>query len=161
MIYSLDDKKIHQPFDKYPNFTPWEFRCRDRENKSFKGPYAEQIKVDLRLVERLQKARKLIGKPITITSAYRTPSYNDHIVGAKSSRHILGHAADVSVKDIAGEVLAHFMYMSGFRRVGLAQTWCHVDVGPGEAYWSYHPLTQSNVDSWKKQINIMHKGHSR
>jgi len=42
----------------------------------------------------LQKIRNLIGKPITITSAFRTPELNKLIKGSPNSLHLLGKAAD-------------------------------------------------------------------
>ena len=160
MIYRLDDPKIHQPFPKAANFTPWEFRCKDRENLDYKGPITDIIKVDHRLVEMLQKMRVNIGRPIRVTSGYRTAAYNDFVGGSQSSRHILGHAADLAVEGVATDIVATYAYMAGFRRIGIANTFTHCDIGPGEAYWVYNGVTPSTLESWKKQINTMFKGHS-
>ena len=44
--------------------------------------------------EQLQRVRDLIKKPIIITSAYRTKSYNTAIGGAKASQHLTASAVD-------------------------------------------------------------------
>jgi len=160
VIYSLDDPKIHQPFAKAPYFKPWEFRCRDSENPDYKGPLATVIKIDMRLVDMLQKMRVNIGRPITITSGYRTAAYNDFVGGSKSSRHILGQAVDIQVEGVATDIVATYAYMVGARRIGIANTFTHMDTGPGEAYWVYNGVSPGVLESWKKQINQMFKGHT-
>ena len=50
-----------------PHFRVREFRCRDGSDPIF---------VDDALVSILQKIREHFGKPLTITSGYRTPAHN-------------------------------------------------------------------------------------
>lgn len=45
----------------------------------------------------LDPLRKLHGKPIVVTSGYRSPEVNRSVNGATSSQHALGEAADISV----------------------------------------------------------------
>lgn len=45
----------------------------------------------------LDPLRKAYGKPITVTSGYRCPALNKAVGGAKSSQHMLGEAADITV----------------------------------------------------------------
>ena len=42
----------------------------------------------------MEQVRELLGKPIYISSGYRSPELNKAINGAKSSDHLLGYAAD-------------------------------------------------------------------
>ncbi len=42
----------------------------------------------------LQKVRDLLGSPIVITSAYRSPIVNAAIGGSRTSQHMVGLAAD-------------------------------------------------------------------
>lgn len=52
------------------------------------------------LVEKvLDPARELLGKPITVTSGYRSPLVNRKINGSKTSQHIKGEAADIKCED--------------------------------------------------------------
>jgi uncharacterized protein YcbK (DUF882 family) len=38
----------------------------------------------------------LYGKPIIVTSGYRSPEVNRSVNGATSSQHVLGEAADIT-----------------------------------------------------------------
>ena len=44
----------------------------------------------------LQPLRELYGKPIIITSGYRSPKVNKAVGGSKTSGHMLGTAADIT-----------------------------------------------------------------
>lgn len=46
------------------------------------------------------------GKPITITSAYRTESYNKKVGGATNSQHKQGWATDIKVKGVPARRVA-------------------------------------------------------
>jgi len=74
-----------------PNFTVREFRCRDG---------SDVVMIDESLVMLLQCIREHFGKPITITSGYRTAAHNAAVGGAKSSQHLLGRAADFYVEGV-------------------------------------------------------------
>lgn len=73
-----------------PGFKVREFRCRDG---------SDVVMIDESLVVLLQCIREHFGKPITITSGYRTAAHNAAVGGAKSSQHLLGRAADIQVQD--------------------------------------------------------------
>ena len=47
-----------------------------------------------RLAGLMEQVRDLLGKPITISSGYRSEKINSIIGGAKNSHHVLGLAAD-------------------------------------------------------------------
>ena len=53
----------------------------------------------IKLAGYLQILRDHLNKPIKINSAYRSPSHNAKIGGAKKSKHLLGIAADIVVQD--------------------------------------------------------------
>ncbi len=46
----------------------------------------------------LDPLRKLYGKPIIVTSGYRSPEVNKAVKGSKTSQHVLGEAADITVR---------------------------------------------------------------
>jgi hypothetical protein len=61
-------------------------------------PSEEVVKNLLSLVLNvLQPLRDKYGKPINITSGYRSPKLNSAIGGAKNSQHCLGQAVDFTV----------------------------------------------------------------
>ena len=78
------------------SFQVREFRSRDG---------ADKILICPALVSNLQRIRDHFGRPVIITSAYRTESHNQRQGGSPSSRHVTGQAADfwisgVSINDI-------------------------------------------------------------
>lgn len=53
----------------------------------------------------LEPLRRLVGKPIIVTSGYRSPTVNAGIGGSESSQHCLGQAADIFVPQLSVEDL--------------------------------------------------------
>lgn len=66
-------------------------------------PNAEQI-ANLKLVctEVFDKVREHFGKPIAITSGFRSPELNKRIGGAKNSQHLEGKALDIDGDTLGG-----------------------------------------------------------
>jgi uncharacterized protein YcbK (DUF882 family) len=74
------------------NFKLKEFACKDG---------SDEVLLDLRVVDLLQAIRDHFGKPVTITSGYRTPAYNKKVGGAPDSFHTRGMAADFNVSGVS------------------------------------------------------------
>lgn len=119
-----------------PSFNAREFRCRDG---------SDTILVDEALTVVLQCIRDHFGKPVTITSGYRTPAHNAAVGGAKSSQHLLGRAADirvegVSVEDVAAYAESLMPDWGGVGRypvkTGRATGWVHVDTRQNKSRWT-------------------------
>ena len=118
-----------------PDFKVRELRCRDG---------TDTVMVDEVLTVVLQCIREHFGKPVTITSGYRTPAHNAAVGGAKSSQHLLGRAADirvegVSVEDVAAYAESLMPDWGGVGRypvkAGRAAGWVHVDTRADKARW--------------------------
>ena len=75
------------------------------------------------------------NKPITVLSAYRTPSYNASVGGAKNSQHIQGRAIDLrppahmSLNEFYS-VIRTLAKTSQIGGIGKYKTFVHVDVRP-------------------------------
>ena len=119
-----------------PAFQVREFRCRDG---------SDAIMIDQTLVVLLQAIREHFGKPVTITSGYRTAAHNTAVGGAKSSQHLLGRAADIQVQDTDPLAVAAYAesLMPGWGGVGRypvkpgrARGWVHVDTRPNKSRWT-------------------------
>ena len=125
-----------------PNFTVYEFRCRDG---------SDTVMIDESLVVLLQCIREHFGKAITITSGYRTEHYNNVTLPAKgiktsrNSQHLLGRAADIQVQDTDPLAVAAYAesLMPGWGGVGRypvkagrAKGWVHVDTRAKKSRWS-------------------------
>lgn len=59
----------------------------------------------------LQPIREAYGKPITINSAYRSAALNRRVKGSKTSQHLTGEAADISVKGSKAELFRLILKM--------------------------------------------------
>ncbi|WP_371292867.1 YcbK family protein [Faecalibacterium sp.] len=119
-----------------PAFRVREFRCRDG---------TDTILIDEGLVVLLQCIREHFGKPVTITSGYRTASHNTKVGGSRSSQHLLGRAADIQVQDTDPLAVAAYAesLMPGWGGVGRypvksgrAKGWVHVDTRPNKSRWT-------------------------
>ena len=118
------------------NFTVAEFACKDGSDPVF---------VDSSLAALLQKIRDHFGRPVVITSGYRTASHNTRVGGSKSSQHLLGRAADIQVQDTDPLAVAAYAesLMPGWGGVGRypvkagrTKGWVHVDTRPNRSRWT-------------------------
>ena len=82
-----------------PDFKVRELRCKDG---------TDTVIVDEALTVVLQCIREHFGKPVVITSGYRTAAHNAVVGGAKSSQHLLGRAADIRVPGVSVEDVAAY-----------------------------------------------------
>ena len=119
-----------------PSFSVREFRCRDG---------TDTIMIDEGLVVLLQCIREHFGKPITITSGYRTAEHNAKVGGSKSSQHLLGRAADIQVAGVSPDAVAAYAESlmptwGGVGRypvkAGRAKGWVHVDTRANKSRWT-------------------------
>ena len=103
------------------HFKVKEFACKDGSQVVFVDDY---------LVSILDILRNKLGKPIIITSGYRTPEWNAKCGGAKYSYHMRGMAVDIRVdgmtaKDVANKLNAIVPDECG---IIVYESWVHFDV---------------------------------
>ena len=91
------------------NFTVAEFACKDGSDPVF---------VDSSLAALLQKIRDHFGRPVVITSGYRTAAHNKSVGGAAYSQHLYGRAADIRVQGIPVEQLVAYAETSPPKAAG-------------------------------------------
>ena len=124
-----------------PAFRVREFRCRDG---------TDTILIDEGLVVLLQCIREHFGKPVHITSGYRTAAYNARkdVGGAKFSQHQYGKAADVWIDGVSVDTLANYIDQSVLPNTGgigryykdaahpsRKQPFVHIDVRKARSRW--------------------------
>lgn len=113
------------------NFKVKEFACNDGSDVVFVAPGLVQV---------LQQIRSHYGKPVTIHSGYRTPTYNKKVGGATYSQHCYGTAADISIKGVSVKELAAYarslMPTRGGIGIYASQGFVHVDVRENVSSWN-------------------------
>ena len=120
------------------NFTVAEFACKDGSDPVF---------VDSSLAALLQKIRDHFGRPVVITSGYRTAAHNAAVGGSKSSQHLLGRAADFYVEGVPVATVAAYAetLLSGRGGIGRYPKdakhpkrmtgWVHIDTRTNKSRW--------------------------
>lgn len=112
-----------------PHFSMEELRC--------KCP-CQIYNVNKLLIDGLESARTILGKPIRINSACRCPAHNAKVGGEKNSRHLttLEHAceaADIYVPDMPADAVFKILWnrppvqLKGFG-LNVFKKFLHVDV---------------------------------
>lgn len=97
--------------------------------------------MDQDLLNMIDRARALYGKPIVVNSGFRTESHNKKVGGVSSSSHLKGLAIDVACirsKDRFEMLTA--LIEAGFNRIGVASTFIHVDIDKNKSQnviWTY------------------------
>ena len=116
-VYSLKAEGSRQITE---HFRVYEFACSDGSDVVF---------VSQTLVELLENIRQHFGAAVTVTSGYRTVSYNRTVSGSSSaSQHCNGLAADIKVEGVSPAAVDH----GGVGRYG---TFTHIDVRADKARW--------------------------
>ena len=120
------------------NFNLSEFDCNDGSTTP------DNIIVNLQLLaEQLQFLRDFVGKSITINSGYRSPHYNDNVIGgAKRSQHKLGTAADIRIDGISPRevhgIISELIKDGRMKEGGLGKysSFTHYDIRETKARWN-------------------------
>lgn len=109
------------------HFKVKEFACKDGSQVVFIDDYLCTI---------LDILRNKLGKPIIITSGYRTPWWNAKCSGAKYSYHMRGMAADIKVNGMKAKELAKKLDEIVPNGCGIIvyDSWVHFDVRDGKKY---------------------------
>ena len=98
------------------------------------------------ILDMLDQARDKYDKPIRITSGYRTKEYNESLSArgykaSPNSSHLKGLAADIACASSVDRYhLINCLLDVGFKRIGIANTFIHVDIDPekaNEVIWTY------------------------
>ena len=108
------------------NFVLVEFASRDG---------ADEVKVHPALVALLEDLRERVGKPVHINSGYRSPAHNRRIGGASRSRHVMGLAADVTVRGMTPSQVWKVLAAMNPGGLGRYRSFTHVDVEGTNRRW--------------------------
>lgn len=102
------------------HFKVREFACKDGSQVVFIDDY---------LVSLLDVLRNQVGKPVYITSGYRTPTRNKKVGGAKYSYHMRGMAADIRIEGMTAKEIANKLNKIIPFGCGIIvyESWVHID----------------------------------
>ena len=120
------------------NFSLKEFESKDG-SKMPSDVYLNIVK----LVGQLQFLRDYTGRAITVNSGYRSPEHNasDKVKGSKTSQHILGKAADITIEGLnpaevyrlIDELIDMGLMLQG--GLGKYDTFTHYDIRKTKSRW--------------------------
>ena len=120
--------------DLSTNFWKSEFRCPCKKCRR------KKVRVSQLLIFKLEMLRGILGdKPVIINSGNRCPEENKRVGGHSDSAHITGLAADIRIRGIKPIDIGLAAEKIGGLRIGIAKTYCHLDVRPPSPskYWIY------------------------
>ena len=120
-----------------PEFTKEEFDCKETGENEMRPEF----------MDALHRLRIAYGKPMVVTSGYRSPRHSIEARKYKAGAHAKGIACDVAVSGDNAMELLHLALAHGFSGVGVNQKgssrFIHLDLGtvadglPRPNIWSY------------------------
>tara|TARA_R110000822_G_scaffold184415_7_gene323769 strand:+ start:6976 stop:7605 length:630 start_codon:yes stop_codon:yes gene_type:complete len=121
---------------RWPSFSPREIASKGDG----------EIVIDDTALDKLQELRTRLGKPLLLTSAYRSPAHNRRVGGAKNSRHMQGDAFDVRMENHDPHEFEAAARAVGFTGFGYypKSGFMHVDTGPARNWGTPWPITATS-----------------
>ena len=108
------------------------------------GTPSDVARISPVLVRRLQQLRDFLGRPVLVSSGYRSWARNTALYRGRGatptrSRHCSGQAADITVTGMPGLELAKAALDACGKNIalGIGETYVHLDVRGAWARWSY------------------------
>lgn len=115
-------------WSKYPNFTKEEFDCQETGENEMQPAF----------MERLQKLREEYGKPMRITSGYRSPNHSIEKRKTQTGTHAQGIACDIYATGADKYRLVKLAFAHGFSGIGVDKNFVHIDISKTRyAIWGY------------------------
>jgi uncharacterized protein YcbK (DUF882 family) len=111
------------------NFTKKELECK----------HCGKCEMEPEFLILLQKLRDKMGV-LFITSGFRCLEHNTNINGAKNSQHLLGKAVDIDTSTMPPDFRYKLIQTAmevGFKGIGVAKTFIHIDNRINPAIWVY------------------------
>ena len=115
-------------WDKYRYFEKSEFDCKETGENKMQDAF----------ISRLSKLREAYGKPMKITSGYRSANHGIEKRKAQPGKHTQGIAADIYATGADKYRIARLAFAQGFSGVGIGKNFIHVDISKERfAVWGY------------------------
>ncbi|MDX5401067.1 MAG: D-Ala-D-Ala carboxypeptidase family metallohydrolase [Rhodobacterales bacterium] len=122
---------------RWPSFSPREIASKGEG----------ELLVDDHALDKLQALRERLGKPMLITSAYRSVAHNRRVGGAKNSMHMQGIAFDVRMENHDPHEFEAAARAVGFTGFGYypKSGFMHIDTGPARSWGKPWPVTETGL----------------
>jgi hypothetical protein len=137
-----------------PNFTLEELtQSETAERKGLDNTPTEEVKANLvRLARFLEEVRRVLGRPIMVNSAYRSPEVNKAIGSKPTSQHCIGCAADIKVPGLTPDNIVKEILKTNLEYDQLIRefdSWVHISI------------PNKFADKPRKQVLIIDKSGTR
>lgn len=131
---------------RWPNFSPEEMACKDGT-----------ILLHPASLDKLQRLRNRLARPLVIHSAYRSGSYNKRVGGAPGSMHLAARAYDVSMKGHDPAEFEAAARACGFTGFGFYpdQGFIHIDTGPAREWGDRWPDYEDEAPAPPPMVKIL------
>lgn len=119
--------------ERWPNFSPQEIASRGDGKCAF----------NFEAMDKLQKLRTILGRPLILNSAYRSPQHNRNVGGATRSQHLEAKAFDVRQDNQDPHLFLAASKEAGFTGFGTypKSNFIHSDIGPARSWGNPFPRT--------------------
>ena len=116
-----------------PNFTLEELTQSEMaERKGLDNTPNADVKANLvRLAKFLEEIRRVLGRPIMVNSAYRSPEVNTAIGSKPTSQHCIGCAADIKVPGLTPDNIVKEIIKTNLEYDQLIRefdSWVHISI---------------------------------
>ena len=137
-----------------PNFTLEELTQSEMaERKGLDNTPNADVKANLvRLAKFLEEIRRVLGRPIMVNSAYRSPEVNTAIGSKPTSQHCIGCAADIKVPGLTPDNIVKEIIKTNLEFDQLIRefdSWVHISI------------PNKFADKPRKQVLIIDKAGTR
>ena len=113
----------------------------------------EEVKANLvRLAKFLEQVRTVLGRPVMVNSAYRSPAVNTAVGSKPTSQHCLGCAADIKVPGLTPDNIVKELLKTNLEYDQLIRefdSWVHISI------------PNKFADKPRKQVLIIDKSGTR
>jgi hypothetical protein len=105
------------------------------------------LMTDSGAMDMLQSLRDALGKPMLVTSAYRSPAHNKSVGGARASKHMEATAFDIRMDNFDPHEFEAAAREAGFLGFGFypRSGFMHIDTGPARSWGTHWPKTANDL----------------
>jgi zinc D-Ala-D-Ala carboxypeptidase len=122
MIISYDHwSQVPRTWSAWPWqwFSPKECACKG----------TGKLSISDRLIGKLDLLRSRLGRPLSVSSVFRTAYHNAKVSGSPRSMHLFGLAADISIINQDKKLILTLAKDLGFTGFGYYRSFLHCDLG--------------------------------